>query len=219
MEYPQDIVVVQEIFWRSRPDLVVETWIDHGGSIIFSTSMLELLGEANAAHVRQLAEGRRCVLVLLDSNHTHVHVLRELGLYSPWCSRVDTLLFSIPSSRTFQSAPTRAAPGTAATIGRPPCTSSSAATTASRSTTRSSIKLWFTVCLDGYPPSVSNRRMSHGHVSSIDLFLHQAVEKAFDSPSWPSVICEYYVVRSDAPLVPVARRPNGSSESRHFPGD
>ena len=121
IQYPQDIVAVQEIIWRTRPDLVVETGIAHGGSILFSASMLELLGgdghvvavdidirranrreieahplfhritliegssidEAIAAQVRQLAEGRRRVLVLLDSNHTHDHVLRELELYSP----------------------------------------------------------------------------------------------------------------------------------------
>jgi cephalosporin hydroxylase len=121
IQYPQDIVAVQEIIWRTRPDLVVETGIAHGGSLIFSASMLELIGgdgrvvavdidirranrheieshplsgritliegsstdEAIAAHVRKLAEGCRRMLVLLDSNHTHDHVLRELELYSP----------------------------------------------------------------------------------------------------------------------------------------
>jgi cephalosporin hydroxylase len=121
IQYPQDIAAVQEIIWRTRPDLIVETGVAHGGSIIFSASMLELLGgdgrvvavdidirranrreieahpmstritliegssidEAIVTQVRQLAEGRSRVLVLLDSNHTHDHVLRELELYSP----------------------------------------------------------------------------------------------------------------------------------------
>ena len=121
IQYPQDVLAVQEIIWRVQPDLIVETGIAHGGSAIFSASILELLGgdgrvvavdvdirranrreieahpmsrritliegssidEAIAAEVRRHAEGRRCILVLLDSNHTHDHVLRELELYSP----------------------------------------------------------------------------------------------------------------------------------------
>ena len=42
IQYPQDIVAMQEIIWRTRPDLIIETGIAHGGSLIFSASMLEL---------------------------------------------------------------------------------------------------------------------------------------------------------------------------------
>ena len=38
------MAAIQEIVWRVRPDLIVETGIAHGGSLIFSSSMLELLG-------------------------------------------------------------------------------------------------------------------------------------------------------------------------------
>jgi len=44
IQYPQDILAVQEIIWRVKPDLIVETGIAHGGSLVFSASMLELLG-------------------------------------------------------------------------------------------------------------------------------------------------------------------------------
>src|ERR1700674_1226339 len=44
IQYPQDIVAMQEIIWRVNPDLIIETGIAHGGSLIFSASMLELLG-------------------------------------------------------------------------------------------------------------------------------------------------------------------------------
>ncbi len=44
IQYPQDIVVMQEIIWNVRPDIIVETGIAHGGSLIFYASMLELLG-------------------------------------------------------------------------------------------------------------------------------------------------------------------------------
>lgn len=121
IQFPQDIVALQEIIWRVRPDLIVETGIAHGGSLIFSASMLELLGgdgealgieielrpqnraeiekhplfnrikiiegssidESVAGQVRRMAAGKRQVLVILDSNHTHDHVLEELRLYSP----------------------------------------------------------------------------------------------------------------------------------------
>ena len=121
IQFPQDIVATQEIIWRVRPDLIVETGIARGGSLIFSASMLELLGgdgivvgvdvdirehnrveierhpmakrirmiegssvdESVVREVSRHAEGRRVVLVMLDSNHTHAHVLRELELYSP----------------------------------------------------------------------------------------------------------------------------------------
>jgi cephalosporin hydroxylase len=121
IQFPQDIVALQEIIWRVRPDLIVETGIAHGGSLIFSASMLELLGgdgeavgieielrpqnraeiekhplfkrikiiegssidEKVAGQVRRMAAGKGQVMVILDSNHTHDHVLEELRLYSP----------------------------------------------------------------------------------------------------------------------------------------
>jgi cephalosporin hydroxylase len=121
IQYPQDILAVQEIIWRVRPDLIVETGIAHGGSLVFHASMLELLGgdgrvvgvdidvrphnrgaieehplmhrisilegssvdDRIAEQVFEIAAGRSRVLVVLDSNHTHDHVLRELNLYSP----------------------------------------------------------------------------------------------------------------------------------------
>jgi cephalosporin hydroxylase len=43
IQYPQDIVAMQELIWRVQPDLIIETGIAHGGSLIFSASMLALL--------------------------------------------------------------------------------------------------------------------------------------------------------------------------------
>ena len=42
IQYPQDIVAMQELVWSIKPDLIIETGIAHGGSLIFSASMLEL---------------------------------------------------------------------------------------------------------------------------------------------------------------------------------
>lgn len=121
IQFPQDVMAMQEIIWAMQPDLIVETGIAHGGSLIFYASMLELLGgdrqvlgidvdirEHNRKDIEQhpmfkrikLMQGSsidenlvrnvfehakafKKVLVILDSNHTHEHVLRELELYSP----------------------------------------------------------------------------------------------------------------------------------------
>jgi len=153
IQYPQDIVAMQEIIWRVQPDLIVETGIAHGGSLIFSAAMLELNaacgGPADArvlgididirahnraaieAHpmfkrismiegssisadvverVRQQSMGKRSVLVCLDSNHTHAHVLAELHAYAPlvtvgsYCVVFDTIVEDLPSD-LFQDRP------------------------------------------------------------------------------------------------------------------
>lgn len=149
IQYPQDIVAMQEILWGVRPALVVETGIAHGGSLALYASMLELIGgdglvvgvdveirphnrEAIASHpmakrirmiegssvdesvleqVRALARERAPVLVALDSNHTHEHVLRELELYAPLVTKgsyivvFDTVVEDMPSAEFFPDRP------------------------------------------------------------------------------------------------------------------
>jgi cephalosporin hydroxylase len=64
IQYPQDIVAMQELIWRVQPDVIVETGIAHGGSLVFYASMLELLGQGQVigvdvdirAHNRQAIE-------------------------------------------------------------------------------------------------------------------------------------------------------------------
>ena len=124
IQLPEDIITLQELILQIRPDLIIETGVAHGGSLVFSASMLELLGQGEVVgvelelrphnrkaieshplskriklvegssvdqhvvdQVRRFAEGKRAVLVILDSNHTHEHVLRELELYSPLVSK------------------------------------------------------------------------------------------------------------------------------------
>lgn len=119
IKYPGDIVATQEIIWETKPDLIIETGIAHGGSLMLSASILELIGhgevvgididirEHNRAEiekhplfkritmiegssvdleifkkVEEVATDKKKVMILLDSNHTHEHVLNELKLYS-----------------------------------------------------------------------------------------------------------------------------------------
>ena len=51
IKYPNDILILQEMIWNLKPDYIVETGIAHGGSIIFSSSMLELLGHGQVIAV------------------------------------------------------------------------------------------------------------------------------------------------------------------------
>ncbi|MDQ2984994.1 MAG: cephalosporin hydroxylase family protein [Actinomycetota bacterium] len=120
IQLPPDIVALQEIIWETRPQLVIETGVARGGSLVLSASILELAGEGEVlgididirAHNREaieahplarrirmiegssvddavVDEARRAasaaerVMVILDSNHTHEHVLAELRAYAP----------------------------------------------------------------------------------------------------------------------------------------
>jgi cephalosporin hydroxylase len=123
IQYPEDVMALQEIIWRVRPRLIIETGVAHGGSVILSASLLEMLGGDGRvlgldidirAHNRPLIENhplaRRLtlleknsldeeaanlaarlaeetkggpVMVILDSLHTHRHVLDEMRLYGP----------------------------------------------------------------------------------------------------------------------------------------
>lgn len=157
IQYPTDIVATQELIWQVKPDLVIETGIARGGSLVLSASMLALLEMAEAresgipidprsprrmvlgldieirehnrqaieshplsdrilmiegssvdpevvARVRKVASQHSRVMVLLDSNHTHEHVLAELEAYAPlvssgsYCVVFDTIIEDLPAA-------------------------------------------------------------------------------------------------------------------------
>lgn len=140
IQVPQDTYAIQELIWSVRPDLIIETGIAHGGSLILSASMLALLDYCDAvsekkvldprmsrrrvigvdneirdhnrkaieqhplAHLIEMIEGSSVdpeivemvhtrsqnfsrVMVFLDSNHTHEHVLAELKAYTSLVSQ------------------------------------------------------------------------------------------------------------------------------------
>jgi cephalosporin hydroxylase len=157
IQYPQDMVAMQELVWRIKPDLIIETGIAHGGSLILSASLLALLDLEEAiaegetidprksrrkvlgvdidirAHnrdaieqhsmssriqmiqgssiasevieqVRRVAADHQRIMVCLDSNHTHAHVLAELEAYAPlvssgsYCIVFDTVVEDLPAA-------------------------------------------------------------------------------------------------------------------------
>jgi cephalosporin hydroxylase len=155
IQYPQDMVAMQELIWHVQPDLVIETGIAHGGSLILSASILALLEycdaqqkgemlnpsqpkrkvlgididirshnrkaiEAHPMHsriemiegssndseivnqVKEFAKSHERIMVCLDSNHTHEHVLAELEAYATlvskgsYCVVFDTIIDDMP---------------------------------------------------------------------------------------------------------------------------
>jgi cephalosporin hydroxylase len=157
IQFPQDMVAMQELILQVKPDLIVETGIAHGGSLILSASMLALLDiseaiesgtvfdpkkskrkvlgldidirehnrEAIEAHpmssriqmiqgssispevieqVKAVVKNYQRVLICLDSNHTHNHVLAELEAYAlltsvgSYCVVMDTAIEDMPKA-------------------------------------------------------------------------------------------------------------------------
>ena len=155
IQYPQDMVAMQELIWQIKPDLIIETGIAHGGSLIMNASMLAMLDYCEAveagrmldpqatkrrvlgididirahnraaieahpmshridmiqgssiaaeviAQVHDIARNYTRVLVSLDSNHTHEHVLAELEAYAPlvgkdsYCCVFDSIIEDLP---------------------------------------------------------------------------------------------------------------------------
>ena len=155
IQYPQDMNAWQELIWQIRPDLIIETGIAHGGSLIFSASMLALIDMCEAieqkkpldpsisrrkvlaldidirehnrtaieAHpmgsriqmiqgssiapevitqVHAIASKFSRIMICLDSDHTHDHVLAELNAYAEltsvgsYCCVFDTLIEDMP---------------------------------------------------------------------------------------------------------------------------
>ncbi len=143
--YPQDMIAMQEIIWEIKPDLIIETGVAHGGSIVYYASLLELIGEDGLVvgididirkhnrelienhpmmkriqliegssvsdevynQVKQIVTRKQKVMICLDSNHSHDHVLQELELYAPlttigsYCVVFDTIVEDLPKGFYF----------------------------------------------------------------------------------------------------------------------
>lgn len=155
IQYPQDMIAMQELIWQVKPDLIIETGIAHGGSLIMNASLLAMLDYCEAIEcgealdpakpkrrvlgvdidirdhnrvaieenpmsnridmiqgssiapevikqVTDYAKSYKRILISLDSNHTHDHVLAELEAYAPltsagsYCVVFDTVIEDIP---------------------------------------------------------------------------------------------------------------------------
>lgn len=142
IQFPQDIVAIQEIIWNTKPDIIIETGIARGGSLILSASILHMLNgngkvvgidvdirphnrmavenhplafrinmlegssidESILNQVKAQINANDKVMVILDSNHTHEHVFKELELYAPLVTKgnylvvMDTVVEDMPNN-------------------------------------------------------------------------------------------------------------------------
>jgi cephalosporin hydroxylase len=130
IQLPQDLQIKQELIWSIKPDVIIETGVAWGGSLIFYASLMSAMCECElikkpriigvevnmstenmetlSAHplfkkycnilhgsstdssiidliAKKIKPDDR-VMVVLDSNHTHQHVLSELELYCKFVS-------------------------------------------------------------------------------------------------------------------------------------
>ena len=120
LQLPEDVVRLQEVIWQIQPEVIVETGVCFGGSLLFHATLCEAIGKGRVigidiripeetrrsveahrlAHritliegdsagpetiqrVRALTGGSAPVMVILDSDHSRAHVLRELEAYAP----------------------------------------------------------------------------------------------------------------------------------------
>jgi len=125
IQMPEDLVIFQEIVYKTQPDLIIETGVARGGSIVFWASIQKLCGitgkvlgvdidireharnainnsnfksEINLIEgssvehevvdqVKNIVSQHNRIMVVLDSNHTHEHVLSELAVYSKFVTK------------------------------------------------------------------------------------------------------------------------------------
>ncbi len=143
LNLPEDIIALQQIIFKTKPDFIIETGVAWGGSILYMASLLKLFGgkkiigidtfipsNVNKAtskdkslkkfielikgdstsvtvinKVKKIVSKSKKILVILDSNHTHQHVLKELTIYSKFVSKGnymicgDTIVEFIPEQK------------------------------------------------------------------------------------------------------------------------
>ena len=91
IQYPQDIVAMQELIWSVKPDLIIETGIAHGGSLIFSASMLALLDMCDAIEAGTVMDpsksSRKVLGIDIDIREYNLSAIRE----HPMASRIEML--------------------------------------------------------------------------------------------------------------------------------
>jgi cephalosporin hydroxylase len=91
IQYPQDLAAMQEIIWEVNPDLIIETGIAHGGSLIMSASMLALLDISDAIHSGATIDPNKSERLVLGIDIDIREHNREAILAHPMSSRIQMI--------------------------------------------------------------------------------------------------------------------------------
>jgi cephalosporin hydroxylase len=51
IQLPADVMATQEVIWATKPDIIIETGVARGGSVLFMASLLELIGKGKVIGV------------------------------------------------------------------------------------------------------------------------------------------------------------------------
>jgi len=141
IQYPSDIIELQDIVWNTKPDLIIETGVAHGGSLLSYAMVLNscntnsmVIGIENTMRdcnrrvisehaltnnvhiidgssiefntydrVKAIAKDYKSIMVILDSNHSHDHVYKEMMFYGELVTKgcymivMDTIIENLPS--------------------------------------------------------------------------------------------------------------------------
>lgn len=140
---PQDMFMLQEIIFKTKPEYIIELGVAWGGQLLFFSTLMEILGgkkiigvdiyipndlkrrlssnkrlskriqlikgssieEKNVSKIKNIIGNSKKVLLILDSNHTQAHVLKELKLYEQFVGKgnyivcADTIVELIPKNK------------------------------------------------------------------------------------------------------------------------
>jgi len=103
IQFPNDAWAMQEIIWEVRPDLIIETGIAHGGSLVFSASMLALLDMSDAIESGQTMDPKVSRRKVLRRGHRHSHSQSGWRLKAhPMASRIQMIQGSSIATETIE---------------------------------------------------------------------------------------------------------------------
>ncbi len=142
IQLPDDMFRIQEVIYRVKPDVIIETGVAHGGSLVYYACLCKAMDKGRIIgidieirphnrtaiekheltsyitlikgdstddkivnQVRALVKPDETVLLILDSNHTKQHVLRELNAYSPLVTKGSYIVVTDGSMKDLHDVP------------------------------------------------------------------------------------------------------------------
>jgi cephalosporin hydroxylase len=109
IQLPEDIVRMQEIIYRVRPDVIIETGVAHGGSLIFYASLCKAMNQGRVIgvdieirpHNRQAIEAHEMfsLITLIEGSSTAPDIIERVR---SWVKAGETTLVILDSNHTRQ---------------------------------------------------------------------------------------------------------------------